>query len=134
MSGYTLQSGEVLNGGYTVTIGGYTLRNIGGYKAEWTNVYDSGGAYTDYQGNEQKALLGRRFSLAIKTGALNATDCASLVTALKSGTIAVVCPDFTGNCYCESIPAELRQANFLGTRYGVDFTLTAKTVEAVGSL
>lgn len=29
---YVLKPGEVLNGGYTVEIGSFTLRNIGGYE------------------------------------------------------------------------------------------------------
>lgn len=129
---YTLQNGEVLNGGYSVTIGGFTLRNIGSYSPAWECIYDEENSFVSYTGNKKKILKGRLFSIKIKTGQLNTTDYESLVTALKSDTIAVDCPDFTGNCYCDSIPAELRQANFLNTRLSVSFTLIAKEMTAVG--
>ena len=51
MAEYALKSGEVLNGGYTVTIGDYTLRLIGGYEARWTNEYDTENQFTDYKGD-----------------------------------------------------------------------------------
>lgn len=123
---YTLRDNEQLNGGYTVKIGGFTLRNIGKYSPSWSNEYDSENSFVDYLGNQQKILKGRRFSIEISTGRLTADDFNSLVTELKSDTIAIECPDFTGDCYCESIPGNLEQANFNGIYYKIPFKLIAK--------
>ena len=132
MDDYTLKSGEVLNGGYSVTIGDYTLRLIGGYRINWTNEYDTQNQFTDYKGDPVRILRGRRFSLELSTGRLSAEDCKALISALKSETIAVICPDFSGNCYSDTIPAKLEQANFLGTRYSSSITLTACELDKTG--
>lgn len=132
MDDYILKKGEVLNGGYSVEIGSYTLRNIGGYAPNWSNVYDEN-SFTDWRGNTQKFLKGRQFSLKISTGALDWEDYTALVTELKNKSIAVNCPDFEGNCYCDDIPADLTQANFLSTRYKINFTLIAENIELFGN-
>ena len=132
MSDYVLKKGEVLNGGYSVEIGSYTLRNIGGYAPSWNNVYDEN-SFTDWHGNTQKFLKGRQFSLKITTGPLDWEDYNSLVTALKNKSIEVSCPDFNGKCYCDNIPADLTQANFLSTRYKINFTLIAENIELFGN-
>ncbi|MCI5905508.1 MAG: hypothetical protein MRZ61_10255 [Oscillospiraceae bacterium] len=132
MDDYKLKSGEVLNGGYSVTIGDYTLRLIGGYRINWTNEYDTANQFTDYKGDPVRILRGRRFSLELSTGRLSVEDCKALISALKSETIAVSCPDFTGNCYSDAIPAKLEQANFLGTRYSSGITLTACELDKTG--
>jgi len=119
---------KIINGGYSVKIGDYTLELLGGYSPTWTNEYDENNSFADYLGNKQRILKGRRFSLKISVGRLDSVDYNALVTALKSETIALVCPDFSGDCYCESIPAELKQANFNGVRYAISFTLTAKNL------
>lgn len=129
---YTLKKGEVLNGGYSVTIGGYTLRLIGGYSPTWTNEYDTENQFTDYNGNPVRILKGRRFSLEISTGRLSVEDKNALLEELKKATIAVSCPDFTGNCYTDAVPAKLEQANFLGTRYSTSITLTACELDKSG--
>lgn len=132
MDNYALKPGEVLNGGYTVQIGNFTLRIIGGYEPAWENVYDTENSFADWQGNTKKFLLGRQFSLKLSTGPLTPDDCRALAAELKKSTIAVVCPDFIGDCYCDNIPASLVQANFLATWYKVSFTLTAKDIELSG--
>lgn len=132
MEDYVLKKGEVLNGGYSVTIGDYTLMLIGGYDAVWTNEYDTENQFTDYKGDPVKPLKGRRFSLDISTGRLSAEDKNALLEELKKETIAVSCPDFTGNCYTDTIPAKLEQANFLGTRYSSSIKLTACELDKSG--
>lgn len=132
MDDYELQKGEVLNGGYSVTIGDYTLRLISGYRANWTNEYDTENQFTDYKGDTVRILIGRRFSLEISTGRLSADDMNALISALKSETIAVSCPDFTGNCYSDAVPAKLEQANFLGVRYSSNIKLTACELDKTG--
>ena len=32
---------QIVNGGYSVTIGSYTLQHIGGYNPSWQKVYDT---------------------------------------------------------------------------------------------
>lgn len=130
---YVLKPGEVLNGGYTVEIGSFTLRNIGGYEPSWENVYDTENSFTDWLGNTQKILKGKQFSLKISTGGLDTEDYNALVEALKAETIAVSCPDFEGDCYCDNIPASLAKANFTGVRYKANFTLIAKELDLSGS-
>ncbi len=125
MEDYVLKPGEVLNGGYTVYIGNFILRIIGGYEITWENVY-SQNSFTDYKGNEHKKLLGKRFSLKLSTGALVPEDSNALIDELKKESFMVNCPDFNGLCYCDSIPAVLKQANFNGTRYKISCTLIAK--------
>lgn len=132
MADYELQKGEVLNGGYSVDVGDYTLRLIGGYKVNWTNEYDTENQFTDYKGDTQRILRGRRFSLEISTGRLSAEDMKALISALKSKTISVSCPDFTGECYSDAVPAKLEQANFLGVRYSSTITLTACELDKTG--
>ena len=132
MSEYILKSGEVLNGGYSVEIGGYTLHNIGGYSPAWDNVYDEN-SFTDWKGNAHTFLKGRQFSLKISTGPLGWEDYSALTAELKKKTVAVRCPDFEGDCYCDNIPADLKQANFLSTRYKITFTLIASAIELFGS-
>lgn len=125
---YELKPGEVLNGGYTVNIGDFTLRIIGGYEPNWDNVYSNESMFRDYQGNERKKLQGKKFSLKITTGGLVPEDYNALVEELKKEYFYVFCPDYDGLCYCENIPASLTQANFRGTRYKVSFTLIAKDI------
>lgn len=132
MADYELQKGEVLNGGYSVTIGDYTLRLIGGYKVNWTNEYDTENQFTDYKGDTVRILRGRRFSLDISTGRLSADDMNALISAMKNETIAVNCPDFTGDCYSDAVPAKLEQANFLGVRYSSNITLIACELDKTG--
>lgn len=129
---YTLKKGEVLNGGYSVTIGSFTLRLIGGYNVTWTNEYDTENQFTDYKGDPVRILKGRRFSLEISTGRLTAEDKNALAEELKKETIAISCPDYEGNCYTDSIPSKLEQANFLGTRYSTKVTLTACELDKTG--
>lgn len=114
----------ILNGGYSVKIGEYTLNLLGEYSPSWTNEYED--SFTDWQGSSQKILKGSRFSLKISVGRLPTSDFYELVKELKKRDISVECPDFSGICYCDDIPAELKQANFLAVRYGISFTLTAK--------
>lgn len=133
MDNYVLKAGEVLNGGYTVTIGDFILRIIGAYEPSWDNVYSGNSSFTDWKGNEHKKLQGKKFSLKISTGRLVPEDFNKLVEELKKEDIPVSCPDFDGICYCENIPASLAQANFNGTRYKISFTLIAKELEAAGS-
>jgi len=125
---------EKTNGGYTVTIGSYSLKHIGEYSPSWVKVYDTQNSFTDYAGNEVKILKGLQFSLKLTTGRLTATDYNTLVTALKDEDITVSCPDFSGECICDDIPGNLVQANSVGTRYKVSFTLTAKEIIPSGSL
>lgn len=127
-----LKPGEKLNGGYTVKIGGYSLMKISGYSPDWSNVYDDENSFTDYLGNEKKIFLGRKFSLKITTRRLTREEFNGLAAALRSETLMVECPDFEGECRCENIPAELKQANFNGTRYTVTFTLIAKNLTTDG--
>lgn len=126
MEDYTLKPGEVYNGGYTVQINGFTLRIIGGYEPAWENVYDTENSFTDWQGDTQKTLMGMRFSLKISTGQLDTEDYNTLVDELKKETITLSCPDYDGECYCDNIPSSLTQANYHGTRYKTNVTLTAK--------
>ncbi len=123
-----LKKGEVYNGGYKIRIGSFILRNFGGYEPSWETVYDQEGNFTDWQGNTQKFPLGKKFSLRISTGGLLPSDFNDLVLELKKSSFMVKCPDFEGICYCESVPASLSQANTLGVRYKVNFTLIAKDI------
>ncbi len=116
---------KILNGGYKVKIGGYTLELLGGYSPVWTNEYEED-SFVDWQGNTQKILKGRRFSLKISVNRLPEEDFRALLTELEKQNIQVECPDFKGVCYCDSIPAELKQAKRNFVRYGISFTLTAK--------
>ncbi|MBP1560710.1 MAG: hypothetical protein J6C96_05625 [Oscillospiraceae bacterium] len=129
---YELKSGEKLNGGYMVKIGGFTLMNIGAYSPSWRSVYDDENNFTDYLGNTQKILKGKQFSLKISTGRLSAEDFKALAAELNKESITVECPDFTGECYCDDIPGSLEQANFYGTRYKLNFTLNAKEIVIAG--
>ena len=117
---------EMVNGGYTVTIGSYVLQHIGEYSPSWNKVYDIQNSFTDHAGNEVKVLKGLQFSLKITTGRLTAAAYNSLITALKDEDITVSCFDFSGVCTCDDISCDLKQANSTGTRYKVSFTLTAK--------
>ena len=128
MDNYKLKSGEVLNGGYTVRIGAFSLRNIGGYEPVWEKVYDTENSFTDWQGNSQKFLRGIQFSLRVSTGALDTADYNSLVEELNKERIMVSCPDFEGYCRCENVPGSLSKANFTGTRYKANFTLIAENL------
>lgn len=132
MSDYIIQKSEKLNGGYEVTIGDFVLRKIGKYAPTWSKVYDDENSFTDYLGNQQKILMGNRFALSIDTGRLTKEETESLIAELNKRSIAVVCPDFEGECYCDNAPANLEQANFYGTRYKVNFTLTAKNITSIG--
>lgn len=125
---YTLKQGEVYNGGYSITIGSFTLRLITSYEPRYSNVYDTANTFTDYQGNTVKPLMGKQFSLSMKTGGMSVADYNSLVTELKKNTITVACPDFSGECICDEIAANLAQANSLNTRYTISFKLTAKSI------
>ncbi len=123
---------EIQNGGYSVKIGGYTLNLLGSYSPSWTNEYDEN-SFTDWQGSFQKILKGRRFSLKISVSRLPVEDFRALSAELAKQDIDVECPDFTGICYCDDIPGELKQANFLAVRYGISFTLTAKELLKSGN-
>lgn len=126
---YELKKGEKLNGGYSVKIGDYTLVLIGEYEIEWKNIYDSENSFRSYDGTEYKPMIGRQFSLKLNTNGLSKASFDALVTELKKDSFAIECPDYSGDCYCESIPGTLKQANFLGIKYGTSITLIAKEVE-----
>lgn len=130
MDNYVLKEGEVLNGGYTVQIGGFTLRILGAYEPNWENVYSSNSTFRDYKGNDRKKLLGKKFSLRITSGGLIPEDYKALVAELNKKSFMVNCPDYSEVCYCDSVSAPLTQANFLGTRYKVSFTLIANDILA----
>lgn len=132
MSDHVLKNGEVLNGGYTVQIGDFSLRNIGGYEPVWEKVYDTENSFKDWQGNMQKPLLGLQFSLKISAGALDVEDYNSLVTELNKERVMVSCPDFEGMCRCENAPGSLAKANFTGVRYKASFTLIAEDLINAG--
>ena len=131
---YTPKKGEVLNGGYTMTIGSFMLVNIGSYKTNWAKEYDSENSFVDYLGNSQKAVKGVRFSISVVTGRLSKADYDSLITELNKEEITLSCPDFEGVVICDSADNDLKQANFNGVRYSTSFKLTAKSMTAVGSL
>ena len=128
MDEYVLRDNEVLNGGYTIQIGGFTLRMLGGYYPSWENVYDTENSFQNFDGSEEKNLLGIRFSLKIEVKRIMPEDFKALAAELKKPTISVQCPDFEGDCYCDNIPGDLKQANFNGVRYGISFTLIAKSL------
>ncbi|MCM1023812.1 MAG: hypothetical protein NC395_07110 [Prevotella sp.] len=128
MDGYILKPNERLNGGYTVQIGDFTLRLINGYSPSWENVYDTENSFRNFDGSEEKILLGVRFSLKIEVGRIMPEDFKALAAELKKPVIALECPDFEGDCCCDSVPGELKQANFNGVRYGIGFTLIAKNL------
>lgn len=133
MDNYILRDNEVLNGGYTIQIGSYTLRMLGGYSPSWENVYDAENSFQNFDGSEEKILKGIRFSLKIEIKRIMPDDFKALVTELKKPTISVQCPDFEGDCYCDNIPGDLKQANFNGVRYGIGFTLIAKSLITDGN-
>ena len=114
------------NGGYSVTIGSYSLQHIGEYSPSWNKVYDTQNSFEDHTGQEIKVFKGVKFSLKITTGRLTAAAYNSLTAALKDEDITVSCPDFSGVCTCDDVSCDLKQANSTGTRYKVSFTLTAK--------
>lgn len=128
MSDIVLKSGEMLNGGYEIRIGNYTLLPLNGYSPSWENVYDTENSFQNFDGSEEKFLKGIRFSLNVTVDRIMPDDFNALVTELKKHTIALECPDFEGDCYCDNIPGDLKQANFNGVRYGVSFTLIAKNL------
>lgn len=128
MDDYVLRDNESLNGGYTLQIGSFTLRILGGYSPSWENVYDTENSFQNFDGSEEKVLLGIRFSIKIDIKRMLPDDFNALVTELKKHTIALECPDFEGDCYCDNIPGDLKQANYNGVRYGVSFTLIAKNL------
>ncbi len=131
---YTPKKGEVLNGGYTMDIGSFKLVNIGSYNVNWAKEYDSENSFTDYLGNNQKAVKGVRFSISVTTGRLSKSDYDSLITELNKEQITLSCPDFNGAVICDNADNDLKQANFNGVRYSTSFKLTAKSMTAVGSL
>ena len=114
------------NGGYSLTIGSYTLEQIGEYSPSWSKVYDTQNSFEDHTGQEVKVFKGVKFSLKITTGQLAVTAYNSLVDELKNEDITISCPDFSGICNCNDVSCGLKQANSVGTRYTVSFTLTAK--------
>lgn len=126
MGDYVLRENERLNGGYTLQIGNFTLRILDGYSPSWENVYDTENSFQNFDGSEEKFLKGIRFSLKINIDRIMPEDFSALISELKKPVIALECPDFEGNCYCDSIPGDLKQASFYGVRYGVSFTLIAK--------
>lgn len=128
MDDYVLRDNESLNGGYTLQIGSFTLRILGGYSPSWENVYDTENSFQNFDGSEEKVLLGIRFSIKIDIKRMLPDDFKALAAELKKPTIALECPDFEGDCYCDNIPGDLKQANFNGVRYGVSFTLIAKNL------
>ena len=80
------------------------------------------------QKTASQILKGIRFSLKVTVDRIMPEDFNALVTELKKRTVALECPDFEGDCYCDNIPGDLKQANFNGVRYGVSFTLVAKSL------
>ncbi len=132
MSEYLLQEGEKINGGYTITIGEVTVRLIGKYSPKWEKVYDTENSFRNYLGSEFKPLLGYQFSVDIETARLSKEKLDALIGELNKESVNVVCPDFEGACYCDNVPANLEQANFLGTRYRLPVTLIAKDIIPVG--
>lgn len=127
---YMLKKGEKLNGGYSVKIGSYDLKVLGGYEIEWKTIYDSENAFRNYDGKEIKPIIGRQFTLKINTNGLSKNEFDLLTAELKKDSFAVECPDYKGECYCENIPGTLKQANFLGVKYGTSITLIAKEIES----
>ena len=129
---YVLQDGEKLNGGYSVEIGSVTVNVIGKYSPKWEKVYDNENSFRNYLGNQKKVLIGSQFSLDIETGRLSNEAFEALIAELNKESVNVSCPDFVGECYCDNAPASLEQANFLGVRYRLPFTLIAKDIIPVG--
>lgn len=114
------------NGGYQITIGSYTLQQIGEYAPSWEKIYDTENSFEDNTGQEVKIFKGVKFSLKVTTGQLTTTDYSLLIAELQNEEMSVVCPEFTGVCNCNDISCDLKQANSTGTRYKISFTLTAK--------
>lgn len=123
---------EKLNGGYSLKIGETTINIIGKYSPKWEKVYDNENSFTDYRGNQVKQLKGYRFLLDIETGRLDKNQLEEIISELNKASVAIVCPDFEGECYCDNVPANLEQANFLGARYRISFTLIAKDIVLIG--
>lgn len=132
MSDYVLQSGEKLNGGYSVTIGDVAINVIGKYAPKWEKVYDNENSFRSYRGNQVQILQGLQFSLELETGRLTKEKLEALLTELNKESVMVTCPDYEGKCYCNDAPANLEQANFLGVRYRMPFTLIASELIPAG--
>ena len=115
-----------INGGYKVTIGNYLLEQISEYAPSWAKIYDTQNSFEDHTGQEVKVFKGVKFSLKITTGQLAVAAYNSLVDELKNEDITISCPDFSGDCTCDDVSCDLKQANSTGTRYKVSFTLAAK--------
>lgn len=125
---------EVNNGGRTVTIGGYVMDNITDYAVTLKKIYDESFSFTAADGKDFKVFKGTKTSIKLKTGRLSPEKYESLKAVLDTGSAAVSCGDFDGECNISDVSVKLDKDDFYGTFYYIEFTAEQAGVTVPESL
>lgn len=125
---------EVANGGRVVTIGGYVMDNITAYDVTVKKIYDESFSFTAADGKDFKVFKGTKKSVKIKTGRLSPEKYESLKAVLDTGSAAVSCGDFDGECNISDVSVKLDKDDFYGTFYYIEFTAEQAGVTVPDSL
>lgn len=125
---------EVNNGGRTVTVGGYVMDNITAYDVTVKKIYDESFSFTAADGKDFKVFKGTKTSVRIKSGRLAPEKYTALKAVLDTGSAAVSCGDFDGECNISDVSVKLDKDDFYGTFYYIEFTAEQAGVTVPDSL
>ena len=125
---------EIANGGRVVTVGGYVMDNITSYDVTVKKIYDESFSFTAADGKDFKVFKGTKTSVRIKSGRLAPEKYTALKAVLDTGSVAVSCGDFDGECNISDVSVKLDKDDFYGTFYYIEFTAEQAGVTVPDSL
>lgn len=121
-----LKADESLNGGKCVIVGDCIIDRITSYEISSESVYDSNFSFVAADGTEQKAFLGTRKKLSLKTGRLYTDEASALMAELSSAKEVYIRADGltkgAAKCTIDAASAVLDKSDFSGDFYYVSFT------------
>ena len=121
---------DIINGGITITLGTYELKQISQYSPSWN--YEEKETFEGWDFSEVTVPKGRRFQLTVTANNLSPERKDALMKALFKRQFNIVCPDYTGIVRVTSVNLPIKTATRFGTWYTVSFSVAAVGLEGSG--
>lgn len=121
---------DIINGGITITLGSYVLKQISQYSPSWG--FEENETFENWDYSQITIPKGRRFQLSVTANNLNSERKNALMNALFERTFVIICPDYTGTVRVTNVSLPIKKATRFGTWYTVSFSVAAVGLEGSG--
>lgn len=121
---------DVVNGGISIKLGSYTLRQISQYSPSW--AFEEKETFENWDYTQVTVPKGRRFQLSVTANNMSPERKDELMNALFARTFSLICPDYSGMVKVTSVGNPLKKAGRFGKWYTVSFSLAALELKDSG--